>query len=67
MQKLHKYNGTLLKGDMFTVSFVEGKIRKQMVEPFNKMGQYYAKNNYFNKEVVNIWASEKTCSIFLKK
>lgn len=51
-----KYNGTLLKGDMFAVSFIEGKIRKQMVGPFNKMGQYYAKNNYFNKEVINDFA-----------
>lgn len=51
-----KYNGTLLKGDMFAVSFVEGEMRKQMVEPFNKMGQYYAKNNYFDKEVINDFA-----------
>ncbi len=51
-----EYNGTLLKGDMFAVSFMEGKIRKQMVEPFYNMGKYYAQNNYFNKEVVNDFA-----------
>lgn len=51
-----EYNGTLLKGDMFAVSLIDGKIRKQMVEPFYKMGQYYAQNNYFNKEVVNDFA-----------
>ncbi len=48
-----EYNGTLLKGDMFAVSFMDGKIRKQMVEPFYNMGKYYAQNNYFHKEVVN--------------
>lgn len=51
-----EYNGTLLKGDMFAVSFFDGKIRKQMVEPFYNMGKYYAQNNYFNKEVVNDFA-----------
>ncbi len=51
-----EYNGTLLKGDMFAVSFMDGKIRKQMVEPFYNMGKYYAQNNYFNKEVVNDFA-----------
>ena len=51
-----EYNGTLLKGDMFAVSFMNGKIRKQMVEPFYNMGKYYAQNNYFNKEVVNDFA-----------
>ena len=50
------YNGTLLKGDMFAVSFLDGKIRKQLVEPFYNMGKYYAQNNYFNKEVVNDFA-----------
>lgn len=51
-----EYNGTLLKGGMFAVSFMDGKIRKQMVEPFYNMGKYYAQNNYFNKEVVNDFA-----------
>ena len=51
-----EYNGTLLKGDMFAVNFMDGKIRKQMVEPFYNMGKYYAQNNYFNKEVVNDFA-----------
>ncbi|WP_304577010.1 NAD(P)H-dependent oxidoreductase, partial [Romboutsia ilealis] len=44
-----EYNGTLLKGNMFAVSFMDGKIRKKMVEPFYNMGKYYAQNNYFNK------------------
>jgi len=51
-----EYNGTLLKGDMFAVSFLDGKIRKKLVEPFYNMGKYYARNNYFNKEVVNDFA-----------
>ena len=57
-----KYNGTLLKGDMFGVSLIDGKIRKQMIEPFNKMGQYYAENNYFNKEIVNEFAKPEYLS-----
>ena len=51
-----EYNGTLLKGDMFAVSFIGSKMGKQMVEPFYNMGKYYAQNNYFNKEVVNDFA-----------
>lgn len=51
-----EYNGTLLKGNMFAVSFMNGKIRKQLVDPFYNMGKYYAQNNYFNKEVVNDFA-----------
>lgn len=51
-----EYNGTLLKGGMFAVSFMDDKIRKQLVEPFYNMGKYYAQNNYFNKEVVNDFA-----------
>ena len=51
-----EYNGTLLKGGMFAVSLLDGKVRKQMVEPFYNMGKYYAQNNYFNKEVVNDFA-----------
>ncbi len=51
-----EYNGTLLKGGMFAVSFIDGKMRKQMIEPFYNMGKYYAQNNYFNKEVVNDFA-----------
>ena len=51
-----EYNGTLLKGNMFAVSFMDGKIRKKMVEPFYNMEKYYAQNNYFNKEVVNDFA-----------
>ena len=51
-----EYNGTLLKGGMFAVSFIGSKMRKQMIEPFYDMGKYYAQNNYFNKEVVNGFA-----------
>lgn len=51
-----EYNGTLLKGNMFAVSLMDGKIRKQMVQPFYNMGKYYAQNNYFHKEVVNDFA-----------
>lgn len=51
-----KYNGTLLKGDMFAVSLVEGKIRKKMIESFYDIGKYYAENNYFEKQVVDNFA-----------
>ena len=51
-----EYNGTLLKGGMFAVSFIGSKMRKQMIEPFYDMGKYYAQNNYFRKEVVNDFA-----------
>lgn len=51
-----EYNGTLLKGDMFAVSLLDGKIRNQLIEPFYDMGKYYAENNYFNKEVVDCFA-----------
>lgn len=51
-----EYNGTLLKGGMFAVSFIGSKMGKQMVEPFYNMGKYYAQNNYFNKEAVNDFA-----------
>lgn len=52
-----QYNGTLLKGDMFAVSFIDGKMRQQMIEPFYKMGQYYANHHYFDKDVVSEFAS----------
>lgn len=51
-----EYNGTLLKGNMFAVSFIGSKMRKQLTEPFYHMGKYYAQNNYFRKEVVNDFA-----------
>lgn len=51
------YNGTLLKGGMFEVSIVDGKMREKMITPFYEMGKYYAKNNYFDKEKVNEFAS----------
>lgn len=51
-----EYNGTLLKGGMFAVSFMDGKIRRQMVAPFYNMGKYYAQKNYFHKEMVNDFA-----------
>lgn len=50
------YNGTLLKGDMFATSLINGKMREQLVQPFYEMGKYYAKNNYFQKEVINEFA-----------
>lgn len=51
-----EYNGTLLKGNMFAVSFIGSKMREQLTEPFYHMGKYYAQNNYFHKEVVNDFA-----------
>lgn len=51
-----KYNGTLLKGDMFAVSLIDGNMRKQLIEPFYDMGKYYAENDCFNKDVVSEFA-----------
>lgn len=51
-----KYNGTLLKGDMFAVSLIDEKMRRQLVNPFYDMGKYYAENNYFDKDVVSDFA-----------
>lgn len=60
-QKNNTKIGFLLKGDMFAVSFMDGKTRKQMVEPFYNMGKYYAGNNYFHKEMVNDFAKKLGC------
>lgn len=64
-----KYNGTLLKGDMFAVSFLNGNIRKSLVEPFYNMGKYYSENNYFEKDFVSEFAkpeyfSKKTIFLY---
>lgn len=43
-----KYNGTLLKGDMFAVNLIDGKMREQLVQPFYEMGKYYAEKSDLN-------------------
>lgn len=51
-----QYNGTLLKGSMFTVSLLDEKTSQQIVKPFYEMGKYYSYNHYFEKEVVSEFA-----------
>lgn len=65
-----KYSGTLIKGGMFEVSLVDGKMRDKMIQPFYEMGEIYARNNYFEKSVVDKFAkpeyfSKKMMCLFL--
>jgi len=51
-----EYTGTLIKGNMFAVSFMEGKSRESLIRPFADMGGYYAKHAAFPKEAVTEFA-----------
>ncbi len=51
-----KYNGTLIKGNMFPISFLREKYRSSMVHPFYDRGKEYAKDDYFDKKIVNEFA-----------
>lgn len=44
------YAGTLIKGNMFGVSLVEGKARAGMLAPFRAMGAAFAEKGCFTKE-----------------
>lgn len=50
------YQGTLIKGDMFAIRFLDEKMRTSLVQPFYQMGQYYGQNHFFSKEEVNKFA-----------
>lgn len=52
-----EYKGTLIKGDMFGLSMSDEKTRRKMLEPFEEMGRYFAKNGYFDKETVSEFAA----------
>ena len=51
-----EYAGTLIKGNMFAVSMVEGKGREAMIEPFVQMGETFAQDGAFHKEKVTEFA-----------
>lgn len=51
-----EYTGTLIKGDMFAVSIMEGKTRESLIQPFVDMGKHYAKHGSFSKERVSEFA-----------
>ena len=51
-----EHMGTLIKGDMFSVSIMEGDARKKMIAPFVQMGKLYAEEGHFDKEKVSEFA-----------
>lgn len=54
-----RYNGTLLKGDMFAVSLLDEKSRNKLIDPFIYMGTYFAKTGYFDKKEVDNFAKSE--------
>ena len=50
------YAGTLIKGNMFSVSLIGGKSGQALVAPFIGMGRQYAKHPIFEKETVSEFA-----------
>lgn len=57
-----EYSGTLIKGDMFGVGFVDGKVREKMLAPFAEMGQRFAQSGRFEKAVVDAFAAPEYVS-----
>lgn len=51
-----EYAGTLLKGDMFGLGFVDEKQRAKALQPFEEMGCRFAKTHCFDKEEVSQFA-----------
>ncbi len=45
-----EYNGTLIKGDMFGVRFLDDATAQKQVEPFADMGEAFAKDGGFKKD-----------------
>lgn len=45
-----EYQGTLVKGDNFSIRFFEGEQRDRVTEPYTEMGREYAKNGDFKSE-----------------
>lgn len=52
-----EYAGTLIKGDMFGIGFVDEKSREQMISPFTEMGRTFAQIGCFEKETVDAFAA----------
>ena len=57
-----EYAGTLIKGNMFGLGLVDEKNRAKKLLPFTKMGQYFAKTDYFEKSVVDKFATPEYMS-----
>ena len=45
-----EYQGTLVKGDNFSIRFFEGKQRDKVTGPYTEMGREYSKNGNFETE-----------------
>lgn len=52
-----EYGGTLIKGNMFITHMLPEPGAKQMVSPFLKMGEEFAKDGRFVKEKVSVFAA----------
>lgn len=52
-----EYGGTLIKGDNFGPAFMPENMAEKMVAHYEKMGEYFAENNYFDKKAVNDFAA----------
>lgn len=52
-----EYGGTLIKGDNFAPAWVPEDMAEKMVGHYEKMGEYFADNNHFDKEVVTNFAA----------
>lgn len=52
-----EYNGTLIKGDNFGVSWVSEKMAEKMVAHYEKMGRTFAEKRTFAKDEVNEFAA----------
>lgn len=44
------YGGCLIKGDNFSIRFMEGEQREKMVKPYEEMGVLFAKKKSFHNE-----------------
>ncbi|MBE5962049.1 MAG: hypothetical protein E7256_11840 [Lachnospiraceae bacterium] len=51
-----EHRGTLIKGDMFGVSIMQGNTREKMIAPFVEMGRLFAKEGHFDEAKVSEFA-----------
>lgn len=52
-----EYNGTLIKGDNFGVTWVSEDLAEKMIADYEKMGEFFAKKNHFDREAVTKFAA----------
>lgn len=52
-----EYGGTLIKGNMFAIHMLPDASAQNMLLPFTNMGEIFAKDGYFEKEKVNLFAA----------